>query len=63
MADFWKAITGGGGILGAGMAQDAAKVLQSRAYQLHVQEAKALGQTPLTPEQFMQQQGKPLLGS
>lgn len=38
--------------LGTGMAAQAAAILQSRPYQLHVQEAKALGQTPLTPEQF-----------
>jgi len=42
-------------LLGSGMAADAAKVLKSRAYQLHVQEAKALGQTPMTPEQFARQ--------
>jgi hypothetical protein len=41
------------GLLGPGMAQQAAAILQSRPYQLHVQEARALGQTPLTPEQFM----------
>lgn len=29
--------------------------LQSRPYQLHVQEAKAMGQQPMTPEQFLTQ--------
>jgi hypothetical protein len=53
------------GLLGAGMAQTAtAQTLQSRPYQIHVQEAQALGQTPLTPEQFaatQQGQGQGLL--
>jgi hypothetical protein len=34
---------------GAGNAQQA---MSGRAYQLHVQEAKANGQTPMSPEQF-----------
>lgn len=42
--------------LGAGMAQQAAQTIQSRPYQLHVQEAQANGQAPLTQEQFMAQQ-------
>jgi hypothetical protein len=42
-------------VLGAGMAQQAAQVIQSRPYQLHLQEMRALGQEPLTPEQFAQQ--------
>ena len=29
-----------------------AQVLQSRPYQLHVQEAQALGQQPMTPQEF-----------
>jgi len=48
--------------LGSGMAAQAADILQSRPYQLHVQEARALGQTPLTPEQFAATQSG-LLGS
>jgi len=48
--------------LGNGMAAQAAAVLASRPYQIHVQEAQALGQTPLTPEQFAATQGG-LLGS
>lgn len=45
--------------LGAGMAQQAAQQMQNRPYQMHVQEAQALGQTPMTPQQFMaQQQGQ-----
>jgi hypothetical protein len=54
------------GLLGSGMAQAAAAMMQSRPYQIHVQEAQALGQTPLTPEQFMAtqngQQRRGLLG-
>jgi len=47
-----------------GMVQQAAQVLQSRPYQLHMQEAQANGQAPMTPEAFMQmlaqqQQQKP----
>lgn len=42
--------------LGNGMAQQAAQTMASRPYQLHVQEAQALGQQPLTQEQFMAQQ-------
>lgn len=50
-------------LLGSGAAQQSAQVLQSRPYMLHVQEARALGQQPMTPEQFMQsQQPKGLLG-
>lgn len=45
--------------LGTGMAAQAAKILQSRPYQLHVQEMRAMGLEPLTPEQFMaQMQGR-----
>lgn len=43
-------------MLGSGMVQQAAQALQSRPYQLHVQEAQAMGQQPLTPEQFAAQQ-------
>ena len=41
--------------LGDGMARKASMVLMSRPYQLHVQEAKAMGQEPMSPQQFMQQ--------
>jgi hypothetical protein len=41
--------------LGSGMAQQAAQVLQSRPYQLHVQEAQAAGVKPMSPEEFLQQ--------
>lgn len=47
-------------LLGDGMVQQAAAILQSRPYQLHVQEAKAMGMEPMTPQQFaqfMQQKG------
>lgn len=40
------------GLLGTGMAQQAAQMMNSRPYQLHVQEALALGETPMTREQF-----------
>jgi hypothetical protein len=43
--------------LGSGMAQQGARTLQGLPYQRHVQEAKAMGQAPLTPEQFLQQSG------
>jgi hypothetical protein len=42
--------------MGNGMVQQAAQSMQGRPYQLHVQEAQANGQQPLTPEQFMAQQ-------
>jgi hypothetical protein len=42
------------GLLGSGMAQNAAASIQSRPYMQHLAEAKALGQQPMTPEQFMQ---------
>jgi hypothetical protein len=41
---------------GSGMVDQAAKNLQSIPYQRHVQESKALGQEPMTPEQFAAQQ-------
>lgn len=45
---------GAQGLLGAGMAQSAAGVLQSIPYQKHVQEMRALGQQPMDPQQFQQ---------
>lgn len=38
-----------------GMAGQAQQLIQSRPYQLHVQEAQAMGQQPMSPEQFMAQ--------
>lgn len=38
--------------LGNGMARQAANDLLQRNYRMHVEEAKALGQTPMTPQQF-----------
>lgn len=35
-----------------------AEILKSRAYQIHVMEAKAMGETPMTPEQFAAAQKK-----
>lgn len=43
------------GLLGSGMAQHAAAVMQSLPYQRHVQEARMMGQAPMTPEQWMAQ--------
>jgi len=40
----------------SGMVAQAKGTLQSRPYQLHVQESKAMGQQPMTPEQFLSQQ-------
>jgi hypothetical protein len=46
--------------VGSGMAQQAAQIIQSRPYQLHVQEAQAMGQQPMPPEQFIKMmQGQP----
>jgi hypothetical protein len=39
-------------VLGTGMAGKAESALKTRAYQLHVQEAKASGEQPMTPEEF-----------
>jgi hypothetical protein len=43
------------------MAAEAAKIIQSRPYQLHVQEAKAMGEQPMSPQEFMMkmQQAQP----
>jgi hypothetical protein len=50
-------------LLGTGMAGGAAQIIQSRPYQLHVQEMQAQGLQPLPPEQWAaQQQSKGLLG-
>lgn len=43
--------------LGTGMAAQAASILKSLPYQKHLQESKALGQTPMTPEEFAQVMG------
>jgi hypothetical protein len=43
--------------MGNGMARQAANAMMSRPYQMHVQEAKALGQQPMTPQQFAAQHG------
>ena len=42
--------------VGTGIAEQGRQTLMSRAYQIHVQEAKANGEKPLTPEQFAAQQ-------
>lgn len=43
--------------IGTGMAEQGRQTLASRAYQLHVQEARANGETPMTPEQFAARKG------
>jgi hypothetical protein len=43
--------------LGNGMAQQAATTLQTLAYRRHVQEAQALGQQPMSPQEFAGQRG------
>jgi hypothetical protein len=53
---FIQKLPGIGGLLGSGMAQQAAGLLSSDAYRKHVQESQALGQAPLPIEQWMQQQ-------
>jgi hypothetical protein len=42
--------------MGNGLARQASMVLASRPYQIHLQEAQALGQTPMTPQEFAQTQ-------
>jgi len=43
--------------VGSGIAEQGRQTLASRAYQLHVQEARANGETPMTPEQFAARKG------
>jgi len=43
--------------VGSGMAEQGRQALASRAYQLYVQEAKANGETPMTPQQFAARKG------
>jgi hypothetical protein len=51
------------GLLGGGAVQNAAQAMQGRPYQLYLQQAMALGEQPMTPEQFMQtQQQQPRRG-
>lgn len=38
--------------MGHGMVRQAANSMLGRPYQMHVQEAKALGQMPMTPQEF-----------
>jgi hypothetical protein len=42
--------------LGSGSAEGARKALASRGYQLHRKEAEATGDTPMTPEEWADQQ-------
>jgi hypothetical protein len=44
------------GLLGGGAVQNAAQAMQNRPYELYRQQAMALGEQPMTPEQFMQTQ-------
>ena len=43
--------------LGSGMARQAANAMMSQPYRAHVQEAKALGQVPMTPQEFAAKHG------
>lgn len=52
------ALFGGKPPIGSGMAAEAAKIIQSRPYKLHVEEAKAMGENPMTPEEWMAAQKK-----
>jgi hypothetical protein len=47
-------LIGSEAMLGSGMAKKAAEVIKSRPYQLHVQESKAMGVPPLSPQQFLE---------
>lgn len=60
VADRLRQLFGGNGLgmLGTGAAGQAATALSNLGYQRHVQEAQALGQQPMSPEQWMQQQTK-----
>lgn len=42
--------------MGNGMVQQALQTLGGRGYQLHVQEAQAMGQQPLSQEEWAKQQ-------
>jgi hypothetical protein len=42
--------------LGTGLARNAANAMMTRPYRMHVEEAKALGREPLTPQDFSAQQ-------
>jgi hypothetical protein len=41
-------------MLGQGLAQNAANSIQTSDYRRHVQEAQAMGQPPMNPQEFMQ---------
>jgi hypothetical protein len=44
--------------MGNGMVKQAASTMQNRPYHMHVQEAKSLGQQPMTPQEFMAKMGQ-----
>lgn len=44
--------------LGSGMAENARRALKSIPYQKHLQEAKAMGEKPMTPEEFAEIMGE-----
>lgn len=58
---YWNALMHrlmpGRGMQNMGLLGNAAGIAQSRPYMMHVQEAQALGQEPMSPEQFQQQMG------
>ena len=53
-----------GGMMGGPQVQPilgAQQAMQSRPYQLHVQEAQAMGQQPMSPQEFEMMQKQPRL--
>jgi hypothetical protein len=42
--------------IGSGAAKQAADSLSSRAYRIHLEESKAMGEKPMSPEEFAKQQ-------
>lgn len=47
-------LSGGQPQLGSGMAEQARQILESRPYQLHLQESQAMGVEPMSPEEFLE---------
>jgi hypothetical protein len=44
--------------LGTGLARNAANAMMTRPYRMHVEEAKALGREPLSPQDFTAQNSR-----
>ena len=58
LADQLRALVGGQPqrATGQGMVRQAGDALAGRGYQLHVQEAQAMGQSPMSQQQWVQSQ-------